>query len=195
MSSHPHLRHRLVGLLLGLALTAAAPACAKATTSSADATGTSTAGGGATSAPPGAGNPGGKTVDGVKCETSEQLAYHIHSHLAIFVKGTPMTVPAGIGINDNTCIYWLHTHDVDGILHVESPDSRTFTLGNFFAVWGQPLSSTRVAAAEGPVTAYVNGKKFTGDPSTIKLQVQTVIQLDVGSPAPPPRPYTFADGL
>src|SRR5947209_789939 len=90
-----------------------------------------------TLAPPGA---TGRTVDGIKCETAEQLAYHIHSHLAIFVNGAERVVPAGVGIDDSTCIYWLHTHDESGVLHVESPDSRVFTLGNFFAVWHQPLS-------------------------------------------------------
>ena len=29
---------------------------------------------------------------------------------------------------------WLHTHAADGIVHIESPVDRTYTLGNFFDV-------------------------------------------------------------
>src|SRR3954454_19763068 len=36
---------------------------------------------------------------GLKPEVKEQLAYHVHAHLDVFVDGKPVTVPAGIGIN------------------------------------------------------------------------------------------------
>jgi hypothetical protein len=147
----------------------------------------------------------GATVDGIQCQTSEQVAYHIHTHLAIFVSGASRTVPAGIGIPGpqqvqngfvvgGNCLYWLHTHDPTGIIHIESPAQRVYTLGQFFDIWGQPLSSTQVGSASGHVTAYVNGKPFAGDPRTIKLTPHAVIQLDVGT-AVPPRPYTFPSGL
>jgi hypothetical protein len=189
------LRHRTTfRALLAAALLVVAVACSSTS-------GTTTDNGGATGqpastadtlAPSGA---TGSTVDGIKCESSEQLAYHIHAHLAIFVNGEQRLVPAGVGIYDGTCIYWLHTHDDSGILHVESPDSRVFTLGNFFAVWQQPLSATQVGPAKGPVTAWVDGKRFTGDPAKIQLTLHAVIQLDVGTPSPAPKPFTFPDGL
>lgn len=28
--------------------------------------------------------------------------------------------------------YWLHTHDESGVIHIESPLRRAFTLGNVF---------------------------------------------------------------
>ena len=147
----------------------------------------------------------GQTVDGIQCSTSEQTAYHIHSHLAIFSSGTAVRVPAGIGIPGpqqvqngfvlgGKCLYWLHTHDATGIIHIESPVTRVYTLGDFFDIWGQPLSSTQVGTAKGTVTVFVNGKRFTGDPRSIKLDPHTVIQLDVGT-AVPPKPYTFPSGL
>jgi hypothetical protein len=52
-----------------------------------------------------------------------------------------------------SCFAWLHTHSADGIIHTESPVTRTFTLGEFFDVWGQPLSSRQVGPAHRPVTA------------------------------------------
>jgi hypothetical protein len=151
---------------------------------------------------------GGQTVDGIQCQTSEQVAYHIHAHLAIFADGQPRTVPLGIGIPspqvDNStgtpfvvggsCFYWLHSHTTDGVIHIESPNQRTYTLGNWFDIWGQPLSTTQVAGAKGAVTAYVNGQRYTGDPRQIPLTAHAVIQLNVGADVAP-RPYAFAQGL
>ena len=151
----------------------------------------------------------GKTVQGVQCETNEQTAYHIHAHLAVYVNGSLKAIPGGIGIpgrqaegsgeqqfvSSGTCFYFLHTHSNSGVIHIESPDSRTFTLGQFFAVWGQPLSATQVGPDKGKVTTYVDGKVFTGDPTTIVLTVHKMIQLDVGSITPPQPKITWPDGL
>jgi hypothetical protein len=152
----------------------------------------------------------GQTVDGVSAQTQEQVAYHIHAHLAIFVNGKQKAVPGGIGIvkpwssqpqQDGTSfiqggkqIYYLHTHDSSGVLHVESPTTQTYTLGQIFAEWNQPLSETQVGPATGSVIAYVNGQKYAGDPSKIKLTPHEVIQLDVGQDTAF-QPYTFASGL
>jgi hypothetical protein len=152
----------------------------------------------------------GQSVDGVSAQTAEQLAYHIHSHLAIYVNGQQKAVPGGIGIvqpwqtqqeQDGSTfiaggkqIYYLHTHDSSGILHVESPTQSTYTLGQVFAEWNQPLSETQVGPATGSVIAYVNGQKYNGDPSKIQLVPHAVIQLDVGKDVAFV-PYTFASGL
>jgi hypothetical protein len=146
----------------------------------------------------------GGTVDGVACQPTEQVVYHIHQHLAIFVNGTQQTVRAGIGIPGGTpaqgvvpggtCLYWLHTHDTSGIIHVESPTQKNYTLGQFFDIWGWPLSTSQVGRATGKVTTYVNGKQYSGDPRSITLTPHEVIQLDVGQVVPP-RPYRFAPGL
>ena len=77
------------------------------------------------------------------CLGTEQLAFHDHAHLAVFVNGAQRTVPAFIGIKpDGSCLYWLHSHTPDGVIHMESPEQRSFTLGNYFDIWGQPLSAT-----------------------------------------------------
>ena len=44
-------------------------------------------------------------------------------------------IPADIGIIPEKCIYWLHTHDNSGIMHIESPTKRNFTLGQFLQIW------------------------------------------------------------
>ena len=72
--------------------------------------------------------------------------------------------------NGGQCIYWLHTHAPDGIIHVESPTQRIYTLGNFFDEWRQPLTATRRSAgATGTVTATVNGKPWTKSVRLIPL--------------------------
>jgi hypothetical protein len=146
------------------------------------------------------------TVDGISCGPTEQLAYHIHAHLTVYAGGQPRSLPGGIGIPGSSvvqtsegpvaaggqCIYWLHTHAPDGIIHVESPTERVYTLGNFFDEWHQPLSSTQVAGVAGKVTALVNGKPWTGSPTKIPLLPHAVIQLDVGSPAVPFQPMSWS---
>ncbi|MDX6336083.1 MAG: hypothetical protein QOG05_3423 [Streptosporangiaceae bacterium] len=151
----------------------------------------------------------GKTVDGISCTTTEQLVFHIHAHLTVFVNGAARQVPAGIGIpgaqgqntptgpyiSSGTCFYWLHTHANDGIVHIESPVQRTFTLGNLFDIWGQPLSKSQVGPARGPVTALYNDKVYLGNPRDIPLEAHAQIQLQVGKPLVAPVSITFPSGL
>jgi hypothetical protein len=152
----------------------------------------------------------GAPVDGMTCRpTMDQTdPYHVHAHLAIFVDGKQLRVPAGAGITpprasaqlpgglfvdsgSNDCLYWLHVHANDGIIHVEAPSKQNFTLGQFFDVWGQPLGLNQVGPARGPVVAFLNGKRFAGNPRDIPLMSQAVIQLDVGSPVVAFRPLKF----
>lgn len=126
------------------------------------------------------------------------LTYHVHAHLDIEYLGRPVIVPAYVGIRDNTCLYWLHTHDATGIIHIEAPQKVNKILGNFFDVWGQPLSRQRLATrsvpAEKSMKVWVNGKLFTGDPRSIVLTAHKRITIDVGPPFPGPQPFTFPAG-
>ncbi len=151
----------------------------------------------------------GQPVDQIRCETSEQTVFHIHAHLTIFVHGTARQVPAAVGIpggqaqstqqgpfiTGGTCLYWLHTHAADGIIHIESPVHRTFTLGEFFDEWGQPLGPDQVGPFTGPVTALYNGQVYQGNPRDIPLTAHAQIQLEVGKPLVAPQRITFASGL
>ncbi len=148
----------------------------------------------------------GATVDGVQCAPIEQLAYHIHAHLQVYVNGQPRALPAAIGMvgpvaqqtpygpfyGAQQCYYWLHTHASDGIIHIESPSARVYTLGNFFDEWNQPLSGTQVAGEKGKVSAFVNDKPWTKSPRDIPLVPHESIQLDVGKPTVAPHEVSFA---
>jgi len=151
---------------------------------------------------------GGK-VDGISCQTTEQVIFHIHAHLTIFVNGSPRQVPAAIGIpgpqpqttptgtfiGGGRCFYWLHTHAADGIIHIESPVQRTYTLGQFFDEWGQPLGPDQVGPVTGHVVAIYNGQVYLGNPRGIPLNAHAQIQLEVGNPLVAPETITFPSGL
>jgi hypothetical protein len=148
----------------------------------------------------------GQPVDGIEGSSHEMLKVHVHAHLALFFKGQQIAIPYGVGIvkpfqvnngfvGMGAGIYWLHTHDATGIIHVESPDDRTYTLGNFFNIWGRPLGTREVAGFTGAVRAFVDGKPYSGDPRAITLGAHTQITLEVGTPVVPPPVYVFPDGL
>jgi len=142
----------------------------------------------------------GQPVGGVQCNSTEQVAYHVHTHLSVYVNGQLRPVPAGIGIvlpivqetangqfdSASQCYYWLHVHAQDGVIHIESPVGNTYTLGDFFDLWRQPLGPDQAGPATGPVTAFVNGHIARGDPRDIPLGSREDIQLDVGGPLVPP---------
>lgn len=144
----------------------------------------------------------GATVDGVGCGAQEYATLHVHSHLSLFYNGKQMQVPQYIGFAPNLaggCLYWIHTHDGSGIIHLEAPDlsppqGGPFTLGMLFDIWGQPLSQDKVAGFSGQVTAYVNGEKYQGDLHAIPLRAHQQIVLEVGTPDVPPPNYAFPPG-
>ena len=163
---------------------------------------------GAPLAAPAAGAHGG-SVDGISCLGREQLLFHIHAHLTVFIGGTARQIPGGIGIVGpqsqptpegpfvvgGGCFYWLHTHAADGIIHIESPVRRIYTLGDFFDVWGQQLSQTNIGPYRGAVTAIYNGQRYLGDPREIPLARHAQIQLQIGRPLVAPESIAFPPGL
>jgi hypothetical protein len=129
--------------------------------------------------------PTAAAISGIECNRSEQLNYHIHSGLDIFVNGVQQQVPSKIGIiSSPSCLYWLHTHSGDGIIHVEAPGARELNLGQFLDIWGQTYNSTAFfdSVSGMPVTAYVDGERFEGDYRTIPLESLKEIVLAYGAP-------------
>ncbi len=123
---------------------------------------------------------------------------HFHAHLALIQNGTAIPLPGGIGsLHDQQCLYWLHTHAADGIIHIESAARATFTLGQFFDIWGQPLSSTQAGALRADPGArlhlFVDGTPYTGDPRAIALTPHELIAIESGAEVPPPA-FTFPGG-
>jgi hypothetical protein len=143
----------------------------------------------------------GQPVDGIQCQQSEQVVYHVHTHLTVYVNGVLRPIPPGIGTvapvaqetpqgpfyGATSCYYWLHVHAQDGVIHIESPSVRAYTLGQFFDLWRQPLSATQVGPAPGPITVFVDGQPYHGDPAGIALGSREDIQINAGAPTVPPK--------
>jgi len=146
---------------------------------------------------------------GLVPERAEFLEYHVHAHLDVFVNGEPVRVPAGIGINihdpgvhsaklaDGTtgygsidlctriCISPLHTHDASGILHTETKTVQPNRLGQFFIEWAVRLTPDCVGGfckPEAPISIFVDGKRYTGDPREIELSNGKEIAIVIGTP-------------
>jgi hypothetical protein len=84
-------------------------------------------------------------------------------------------------IYHQTCLYFLHTHDRTGILHMESKTDTSFTLGTLFKLWGEPLSTTQIAEFSGPVSVYIDGNLDTTDPiANVPLNPGSDITLVIG---------------
>jgi hypothetical protein len=149
---------------------------------------------GSTEAAPQTTSNGAPVIDGISCQP-EHLESHYHAHLTMLRNGKRVTVPAFIGIDfKHQCLYWLHTHDATGIMHIESPDTRTYTLGQWFDVWGKPLSKTQANTLKGNLKFFIGDRQYTGDPRAIVLKPHELITIQQGKVVPPP-PFTFPPGV
>ena len=135
-------------------------------------------------------------ISGVECHRAEQTNYHVHSHIDVFVDGQKKEVPASIGIlSSPSCFFWLHTHLSDGVIHVEAPQARKFTLGQFLDIWNQTRDSNGLfnSVSDKNVTAYVNGNQFEGDYRDIQLESRKQIVLAYGEPPANIPKYDFGN--
>jgi len=143
-------------------------------------------------------------ADGLPALAQEGTALHIHQHLDLIIDGTPVAVPAEIGINEGAgFISPIHVHDTTGVIHVESPVVKTFTLGQFFDIWGVRFSATCIggycADATHSLQVWVNGAPYTGDPRMLPLSAHEEIVIAYGTqaetPTTIPASFAFAPGL
>jgi hypothetical protein len=133
---------------------------------------------------------------------SEGNVEHIHAHLDVLANGQPVAVPADIGIDiKHGTISPLHTHDGSGVIHIESPVKRQFSLGEFFSEWQVSLTPDHIGglrAGDGKVVrVFVNGKPQTGNPAAIMLGAHDEIAVLYGTPRPGetiPSTYQFPEG-
>jgi hypothetical protein len=110
---------------------------------------------------------------GVSCLPNghQNLGQHIHSDLKILMNDTEVTIPANVGVV-STCMAEVHTHDTTGKIHIETAaKSDTFTLGQFFGVWGESLEKDGY-----DVTFKVNGATTT-DPKNYVIRDEQTLEL------------------
>lgn len=139
-------------------------------------------------------------ISGVECNRGEQLNHHIHSHLDVFVDGQKEQIPANVGIlNSPSCLYWLHTHSSNSVIHIEAPIERNFTLGQFLDIWEQTRDSAGFfdSVSGMNATAYVDGNPVEGNYRDVELTSLAEIALVYGeAPDEIPRDFDFnAEGI
>lgn len=140
------------------------------------------------------GNPetDGAPIAGFNCVVNPPQTYHVHAHLSIILNNEAQAIPQYVGAADapqgGHCFYNTHTHDWSGKIHVEDTAPGTFTLGDLFAVWKQPLTNTNVAGITGlPIEVFVteNGTVTRIDEANwadIELLNHREITIGVGTP-------------
>jgi hypothetical protein len=83
--------------------------------------------------------------------------------------------------------HWLHVHSQDGIIHVESPTARTYTLGRPFEIWHQPLSADQVGPCAGTSSVFVSRRSVHANPADMTLRFHEAIKTDAGTPVIAPQ--------
>ncbi len=135
--------------------------------------------------------------------TREGSALHIHEHIDISINSKTVAVPAGIGIDQIAgFISPIHTHRANGIIHIESPTVQTFTLGQFFDVWGVRFTSQCIGnyctSNTDNLKIYVNGKQYKDNPRLLPLKEHEEIFITYGNatttPITVPSTYAFPQG-
>ena len=151
-------------------------------------------------------NATGLTIDGIQCNSVEQLVFHNHVHLDIFINGQPYVIPSQIGTLPGKCFYWLHTHEDSGIIHIESPLTRNYTLGQFLDIWKNTVSSnyptfgndTANGQSNPATVVYVNGNKINNpgiNYNNVILNQHDEIAIVYGNPPNKiPSAYVFSQG-
>lgn len=125
--------------------------------------------------------------------TQEGQVMDLHVQLSVTVDGTKVTVPVSIGLNGEEVnggrmvsgfVSAIHTHDDTGLIHVHSPDVRTYTLGQVFDIWGVALAADRVGGyctgSGHTLSVTANGQKVPGDPRDLKLEPDMLISVVYG---------------
>lgn len=131
-------------------------------------------------------------VDNVYCDQLEQSIEHIHVHLSIYIDGQLSSLPANIGIPTNqqsqqaTCFYWLHVHaQYPNVIHIESPSTEPFTLGQFLDEWNQQFNSLgfpqQLLLTTG-WTIWVNGQPYHKSLNSVPLDAHDLITVAYNSP-------------
>lgn len=128
-------------------------------------------------------------------KTGNKIIMHTHSKLNVTVNGNSILVPNGVGINSTlwndhsldaygstqeTSILGmvtpamspLHTHDSDGIIHVESNEFKNFTLGDFLNIWGLPLEGMKVSIVVGGNSTENYAPHILNDMEKILLKIE-----------------------
>jgi len=138
----------------------------------------------------------------MRCESTSRVVSL--AHVEVFAAGHVVQVPAGIGfapplvrdgayVSAGECVYPMRTLEPTGLVLLGAGTTRT--VGQFFDLWGQPLTRRRVAAfsagAGQGVSVFINGVPWRESPDAAPVSPGTQITIEVGRYVPPHTIYTF----
>jgi hypothetical protein len=136
------------------------------------------------------------------CVFNPPQALEFTAHLSILVNNELQAIPRYLGASRHPtthCFYAIHTHDETGRIHVTPAAPGTFTLGELFQIWGQPLTNTNVAGVVGlPVEVFVTDNGTTvkvedTDWANIELRPYREITIALGTPLNEIPNFTWMD--
>jgi hypothetical protein len=142
----------------------------------------------------------GLPVGGMTCQQVGGAEFRVHVEL--FARGRVVLLPAGIGVaaprravdgfvTPLGCSYPLRTVDPTGVVRVKS--GTRYTLGDVFGVWNQRLGRYTLLGfhSRRPVRAFVDGRRWSGDPRSIPLRPRSEIVVEIGRLVVPHADYLF----
>jgi hypothetical protein len=144
----------------------------------------------------------GRAIGRLRC--TRDSAARATAHVELFAHGLGIVVPAGAGlapprrragayVRGGRCSYPLRTTEPTGVIELRR-DTRA-TLGDLFALLGQPLSRTRLGSFRGPVRAWVDGRPWRGEPGALPLRPGGQVVVAVGTARVPVHAaYEFPPG-
>jgi len=117
----------------------------------------------------------------LQCTTDMATQYHIHPELRIVINGIETPIPPNIGIIPG-CMNSIHTHEGGGVIHVEAPVQKDFTVGDIFAVWKKDFSKQKIFDTEvteaTEIVMTVNGERVeTYENTLLRDKDKIVISL------------------
>ena len=124
------------------------------------------------------------------------------AHVELFGGGLGVVVPAGIGVapprsrvgayvRGGRCTYPLATREPTGV--VELAAGTRPTLGDLFALLGQPLGRRRMGGFRAPVRAWLDGREWHGPLTRLPLRRHAQVVVAAGpQEVPVHASYAFA---
>jgi hypothetical protein len=144
----------------------------------------------------------GRPIGRLRC--TRDGAARATAHVELFADGLGVVVPAGAGlapprrragayVRAGRCSYPLRMTEPTGLIELRR--GTRATLGDLFALLGQPLSRRRMASFRGPVRAWVDGRPWRGEPAALPLRPGGQVVLAIGTARVPVHArYEFPPG-
>lgn len=96
----------------------------------------------------------------LRSTTDMATKFHIHPEIKIVINEVEQNIPEDIGVSA-IGMTAIHTHEGGGLIHVEAPIQKDFTIGDFFAVWGKTFTQNQILDSvvdeSHQITVTVNG--------------------------------------